>query len=190
MSLIHLKYIHHQQKSLSKRKIIWMVKNILSISLFQKEGIHTIPAFSLSYFSPKEKAYKTLTTDQLVIDVVSGVKLLVRLMEVKRNRFIKYRFKLFKASRKINKTSQYEKRLGFIFYYFKFCIILLIYKYILRFEWGRSLSSMFSIKTHDKAIKALGELEKNQVLGKQLEQISSKLCLIIYRHQLKNLFMV
>ena len=38
----------------------------------KESGIHNLPRFYVSYFSPAEKTYKTLSSDSLAMDVISG----------------------------------------------------------------------------------------------------------------------
>ena len=90
-------------------------KHLEYIIVPKKAGIHTIPAFSLSYFSPQKKMYQTLTTDQLVIDVVSGSQVSTQIDGNKEEMaLLNTDLSYLKPVENVNKTTQYTKKLFFI----------------------------------------------------------------------------
>ena len=144
----------------------------------RQEGVHNLPMFTLSYFSPTEKQYKTIQTNPIAVDVVSaaqnGAPVDVNETTIERLTEDLGYLKPIGESKSVKKTVQ---TLIYSLLLIINSLFLLVngWFYLTKQSWFNQFVTLFTMKSHDKALKHLSALDTQSIpakkIGSHIQQI-------------------
>ena len=144
----------------------------------KKSGTYNVPIFSLSYFSPTEKTYKTIQTDPYAIEIIQAEQApITQQIETNNLEFLNADLRYLKQVDLNARNKQFIFTLFFIgvFILNIFFLIINLLSYLVKLSWFQQLIQVFNIKSHEKALKSLDLLQAKQLslkqLGTEIQQI-------------------